>query len=174
MPTHATDLGEDVHAQIDTSTHVLTLETTAGARIALLPATFLKLRRFLVNAMPPGPWVGAMNTRIEPDFVTVPRQLLLDVLDAAEANNSLAGQGLDTDEHMRHETQAEAVRIEQLRGIAQGVTPPPGGQLFVPDPDPLTRIADAIEKIAPNGMLDPYFFEQAAYQAGLAFERGRR
>ncbi|MDP1598982.1 hypothetical protein [Phenylobacterium sp.] len=37
----------------------------------------------------------------------------------------------------------------------------------------LKRIADKLEQIAPNG-LDPWFLDQAAYNAGLSFERGRR
>ena len=39
----------------------------------------------------------------------------------------------------------------------------------------LKRIADVLEKVTQGGQqLDPYFFELAAYQAGTAFERGRR
>lgn len=34
----------------------------------------------------------------------------------------------------------------------------------------LKRLADTID----GGSLDMHFFEQAAYQAGIAFERGRR
>ncbi len=41
--------------------------------------------------------------------------------------------------------------------------------------DALERIATVLEKATGGGQqLDPYFFEQAAYQAGLSFERGRR
>lgn len=39
----------------------------------------------------------------------------------------------------------------------------------------LKRIADVLEKMTQGGhQLDPFFFDQAAENAGLAFERGRR
>ena len=39
----------------------------------------------------------------------------------------------------------------------------------------LKRIADVLEKVTQGGhQLDPFFFDQAAYNAGTNFERGRR